>query len=71
MNHKRLGQVLLAGVFALCGAAITGLMELVKRNDGEPEKTEAARPGQPVGHSPKAGGHSNQMKEENRNDAVD
>ncbi len=36
MNRRRLGQLLIAGVFAACAAAISGLIELVKKEETKP-----------------------------------
>ena len=33
MNRKRLGQLLIGGVFALCAAAVMSLIELVAKED--------------------------------------
>lgn len=33
MNRKRLGQLLIGGVFTACAAVIAALIELVKQND--------------------------------------
>ena len=40
MNKKRLGQLLLSGVFTLCAAAIVGILDLAEK---EKAKREAAK----------------------------
>ena len=45
MNRKRLGQMLIGGVFTLCAAAVTALIELVRQEEA---KTAEAS-GEPTG----------------------
>ena len=40
MNRKRLGQLLIGGVFAVCGLVIAALTELVAREEQKPENEE-------------------------------
>ena len=40
MNRKRLGQLLIGGVFAVCGLVIAALTELVAKEEQKPENGE-------------------------------
>ena len=40
MNRKRLGQLLIGGVFTGCGLVITALAELVAKEEQKPENKE-------------------------------
>lgn len=42
MNRKRLGQLLIGGVFTLCAAAVAALIELVEKE--ETKRAEAKAP---------------------------
>ncbi len=42
MNHKRLGQFLIGGVFAVCGLVITALAELVAKEERNSTTEETA-----------------------------
>lgn len=55
MNRKRLGQLLIGGVFTLCAAAVTALIELVRQEEarradpafGEPAASAEEAPSEP------------------------
>ena len=38
MNRKRIGQLLIGGVFTLCAAAVLSLIELVAKEDAKPQQ---------------------------------
>lgn len=40
MNRKRIGQLLIGGVFTLCAAAVMSLIELVAKEDAKPTETK-------------------------------
>ena len=40
MNRKRLGQLLIGGVFTVCRLVITALAELVAKEEQKPENKE-------------------------------
>ena len=44
MNRKRLGQLLIGGVFTLCAAAVLSLIELVAKEDEKPTETAPQDP---------------------------
>ena len=39
MNRKRIGQLLIGGVFTLCAAAVLSLIELVAKEDEKQQQT--------------------------------
>lgn len=43
MNRKRLGQVLIGGVFTLCAAAVLSLIELVEKEETNRAATRARK----------------------------
>lgn len=40
MNRKRLGQVLISGVFTVCGLVIAALAELAAKEETKPKNEE-------------------------------
>ena len=43
MNRKRLGQLLIGGVFTLCAAAVLSLIELVEKDETKRADTSAQK----------------------------
>ena len=42
MNRKRLGQLLIGGVFTACALVISSLMKLVKQEESKPDFPDEA-----------------------------
>ena len=47
MNRKRLGQLLIGGVFTLCAAAAAALVELLSKEEAKRTDTNTAKTPEP------------------------